>query len=182
LVIRPLQHCLCSTSSSFALPILLLGLYSIVCVQPVPALLYLICYLGLYSIVCVQPVPALLYLICRVLYYTLYIEKGNSLVVVDIVYQIYIFFNLQFLNHVIIIKIKVLHLPATGDLSRFMAIMFSHFSFLVLKDFKIIWLSNNSALSILDKSYSRNTLWTLNLIDLGFLLLFLCIWNLAWQN
>jgi hypothetical protein len=59
LLFRSLQHCLCSTSSSFALPNLLLGLYSIVCVQPVTALLYLICYLGLYSIVSVLPVLAL---------------------------------------------------------------------------------------------------------------------------
>ena len=46
-----------------------------------------------------------------------------------------------------------------------LTILFKPFGFLAPKDFKMIWLSNIMALSVLDEGYSRYALSGLNLIS-----------------
>ena len=62
---------------------------------------------------------------------------------------------LQFLNHEIMIKTKVLPI---------LAILFRPFGFLAPKGFKIIWLSNILDLSVPDEGYCRNASCALHLI------------------
>ena len=81
-------------------------------------------------------------------------------------HDLFLNWNSQFLNNVIIIKTS-----AIGDLSQFWLSNLGPFVSLLSERFLIIWLSSLSILSIPDQGFTRNTSCALNLISVFLLTL-----------
>ena len=71
----------------------------------------------------------------------------------DMIKSIFLFWNVQFLNILVIIKTKILMYM---EIYSILAILFRNFDLLTPKYFKIIWLSNILIFNVPDEGYSRN--------------------------